>query len=79
MVGVGWQAVHTTAGVPREKVERLASAISDTVRSPQVAAQLRAVGLEPAASSPDELARRMAEDAQHWAPAIRASGFRADQ
>jgi tripartite-type tricarboxylate transporter receptor subunit TctC len=79
IVGIGWQAVHTTAGVPREKVERLASAIADTVRSPQVAAQLQAMGLEPATSSPDELTRRIAEDAQHWAPAIRASGFRADQ
>ncbi len=79
MVGVGWQAVHTTAGAPREKVERLATAIADIVRSPQGAVQLQAMGLEPAGSSPDELARRIAEDAQLWAPAIRASGFRADQ
>jgi len=79
LVGVGWQAVHTTAGAPREKVERIATAIADIVRSPQVTAQFQAMGREPAGISPDELARRMAEDSQLWAPAIRASGFRADQ
>jgi tripartite-type tricarboxylate transporter receptor subunit TctC len=77
--GTGWQAVHTVAGTPRARIERLAAAIGATVRARDVSAQLNAIGLEPVGSTPDELARRMAEDTARWAPAIRASGFRADQ
>ena len=77
--GTGWQAVHTVAGTPRAKIERLAAAIGATVRARDVSAQLNAIGLEPVGSTPDELARRMAQDAARWAPSIQASGFRADQ
>jgi len=44
-----------------------------------VSAQLNAIGLEPVGSTPDELARRMAQDAARWSPSIQASGFQADQ
>jgi len=77
--GTGWQAVHAVAGTPRAKIERLAAAIGATVRARDVSAQLNAIGLEPVGSTPDELARRMAQDAARWAPSIQASGFRADQ
>jgi tripartite-type tricarboxylate transporter receptor subunit TctC len=43
-----------------------------------VSEQLVALGLEPVGSTPDELAKRMAEDSAKWAPAVKASGFRAD-
>jgi tripartite-type tricarboxylate transporter receptor subunit TctC len=77
--GTGWQAVHTVAGTPRAKVERLAAAIAETVRARDIGAQLNAMGLEPVGSTPDELGRRMAEDAARWKPSVQASGFRADQ
>lgn len=75
----GWQAFHTTAGTPRATVERLAAAIGQAVRAPEVTERLLALGLEPAGSSPDELAARIAEDTARWAPVVRASGFRADE
>ena len=78
MVGWGWQAVHTTAGTPRAKIERLSSIIASTIRSAEVSARLTALGLEPVGSSPDELARQIADDALRWGAAIKASGFRAD-
>ena len=78
MVGVGWQAVHTTAGTPRAKIDRLSGLIRDTVRSTRGSAQLAASGLEPVGSTPDELRARIDEDTRLWAPAIRASGFRAE-
>ena len=77
--GTGWQAVHTVAGTPRAKVDRLAAAIATTIRSSEVSAKLTALGLEPVGSTPDELARQMADDAARWAPSVKASGFRADQ
>jgi tripartite-type tricarboxylate transporter receptor subunit TctC len=79
MVGVGWQAVHTTAGTSRTRIDRLSAVIAETIRSAHASAQLTALGLEPVGSTADELAARIAEDTLRWAPAIKASGFRADQ
>jgi tripartite-type tricarboxylate transporter receptor subunit TctC len=73
--GVGWQAVHTTAGTPLAKIDRLAAVIGATIRSREVSVQLTALGLEPVGSTPGELARRITEDNARWAPAVKASGF----
>jgi len=77
--GTGWQAFHTAAGTPRETVDRLALAIASAIKAPEVSERLVALGLEPVGSTPDELARRVAEDTARWAPIVKASGFRADE
>ena len=77
--GVGWQAFHTTAGTPRATIDRLAVAIAAAIKSPEISAQLVALGLEPVGSSPDELALRVAADVARWTPIVKASGFRADE
>lgn len=74
----GWHAFYTTAGTPRETVDRLSAAIASAVRAPEIRERLLALGLEPVGSTADELARRMVEDSAKWAPAVRASGFRAE-
>lgn len=79
MEGTGWQAVHSPSGTPRATIDRLAAAIATTINSREIRAQLIASGLEPVGSTPDELARRIAEDTARWAPIVKASGFRADQ
>jgi tripartite-type tricarboxylate transporter receptor subunit TctC len=75
----GWQAFHTTAGTPQATVERLAAAVAQALRAPEVVERLQALGLEPVGSTPDELAARIAEDTARWAPVVKASGFRADE
>lgn len=77
--GTGWQAFHTSAGTPRPAIDRLSAAIASAIRSPEISAKLLALGLEPAGSTPDELASRVAEDTARWAPIVKASGFRADE
>ncbi len=77
--GDGWQAFHTTAGTPRPIIDRLSAAIALAIRAPEVSERLLATGLEPVGSTPEELARRMAEDTARWAPVVKASGFRADE
>jgi tripartite-type tricarboxylate transporter receptor subunit TctC len=79
MVGTGWQAFHTTARTPRPIIDRLSTAIASAINAPEVKERLLAIGLEPVGSTPDELASRMAEDTARWAPAVKASGFRADE
>jgi tripartite-type tricarboxylate transporter receptor subunit TctC len=77
--GTGWQAFHATAGTPRPTIERLSAAIASAIKAPEVSERLLALGLEPVGSTPEELARRVAEDAARWAPIVKASGFRADE
>ena len=77
--GSGWQAFHTTAGTPRPVIDRLSAAIAAALKAPEVRERLLAIGMEPVGSTPDELARRVADDTVKWAPLVRASGFRADE
>jgi tripartite-type tricarboxylate transporter receptor subunit TctC len=77
--GLGWHAFHTTAGTPRPAIDRLSAAAAAAIKAPEVSERLVALGLEPVGSTPDELARRVVEDIATWRPAIKASGFRADE
>jgi tripartite-type tricarboxylate transporter receptor subunit TctC len=77
--GTGWQAFHTTAGTPRPTIDRLSAAIASAIKAPEVSERLLALGLEPVGSTADELAARIAQDIAAWGPAVKASGFRADQ
>lgn len=77
--GTGWQAFHTRAGTPRETIDRLSGAVASAIKSPDVRARLQGLGLEPLGSTPDEMARVVAEDADRWSPVVKASGFRADE
>jgi tripartite-type tricarboxylate transporter receptor subunit TctC len=77
--GLGWHAFHTAAGTPRAAVDRLSAAIASAIRAPEVSERLLALGLEPVGSTPDELARQIAADIAKWGPAIKESGFRADE
>ena len=74
----GWHAFYVTAGTPRETVGRLSAAIASAIKAPEVRERMLALGLEPVGSTADELARQMADDTGKWAPAVKASGFRAE-
>jgi tripartite-type tricarboxylate transporter receptor subunit TctC len=78
MEGMGWQAFHTTARTPRPTIDRLSTTIAAAIKAPEMNERLLALGLEPVGSTPEELAKRMAEDTVRWAPIVKASGFRVD-
>ncbi|MCC6195137.1 MAG: tripartite tricarboxylate transporter substrate binding protein [Burkholderiales bacterium] len=55
MVYVNWYAIVAPAGVPRPIVDHLNADLRKVVADPEARAQLLAMGLEPAPSSPEEL------------------------
>jgi tripartite-type tricarboxylate transporter receptor subunit TctC len=75
----GWQAFFAPARIPPQIIERISEAIAAAIKSPDIHDRLRALGLEPVGSTADELRKRIADDSAHWAPAVKASGFRADR
>lgn len=74
--GGGWYAAYAPARTPKETVERLAAAIIEGLKVPEVREKLEALGMEPTGLGPAELARIHKADYEKWGPVIRASGFK---
>jgi tripartite-type tricarboxylate transporter receptor subunit TctC len=74
--GTAWYAMYAPAGTPKATIDRIASAVTEAVRSPEVRAKLEPMGLEPTGFGPAELARIHKADYDRWGPVIRASGFK---
>ena len=64
------------AKTPKDAVDRLAAAIGEAIKSPDVREKLEALGMEPTGYGPAELARIHKADYDKWGPVIRASGFK---
>jgi tripartite-type tricarboxylate transporter receptor subunit TctC len=74
--GAGWYAAYAPAKTPKESVDRLAAAIAEAIKSPDVHDKLEALGMEPTGLGPAELARIHKSDYDKWGPVIKASGFK---
>ncbi|MEK6243758.1 MAG: Bug family tripartite tricarboxylate transporter substrate binding protein [Pseudomonadota bacterium] len=74
--GGGWYAAYAPAKTPKETVDRLANAIVEAIRSPDVRDKLEALGMEPTGLGPAELARIHKADYDKWGPVIKASSFK---
>ena len=72
---VNWEGLMAPAGTDRAIVERIAGAVAQATRDPQVAAILAANGLTPVGSSPSEFATMLAADARLWAEAVADAGL----
>lgn len=74
--GKGWYAVYVRAGTSKAAIDRLAKAITEAIRSPEVHKRLEEFGMEPTGLGPEELARIHRRDYERWGPVIKASGFK---
>ena len=74
--GAGWYAAYAPARTPKATVDRLANAIIEAIKSPQVREKLEALGMEPTGLGPDVLADIHKADYNKWGPVIKASGFK---
>jgi tripartite-type tricarboxylate transporter receptor subunit TctC len=69
----GWVGLVGPAGIPDAVATRLNAEVSAVLNEPAVAERLRAIGNEPAASSPDKLKARLASDIAKWTSVIAAA------
>jgi tripartite-type tricarboxylate transporter receptor subunit TctC len=77
--GGGWYAAYAPAKTPKEAIDRLAAAIGEALKSPDVREKLELLGMEPTGYGPAELARIQRADYDKWGPVIKASGFNPNQ
>jgi tripartite-type tricarboxylate transporter receptor subunit TctC len=73
-----WFAVFAPAGTPRDVVARVNAEMQRVFKLPEVADKLKALGLEPWISTPEELASYQASEITKWAKVVKESGAKAD-
>ncbi len=73
-----WFAVFAPAGTPPEIVNRINAEMQRVFKHPDVVDKLKALGLEPWISTPEELARYQANEMIKWAKVVKESGAKAE-
>jgi tripartite-type tricarboxylate transporter receptor subunit TctC len=73
-----WYAFVAPLRTPVEVVQRLNGAIVAALNDPEVAAQLRKLGLDPAPTSSDEAARFIRQEGDKWGALVRQAGIKSE-
>ena len=79
LAATGWYGLFAPAKTPPDVIERYNKAIVDAVRSPEFKDRMLAFGLQPTGTSAAAFADIVQDDSALWVPAIKASGFKADE
>jgi tripartite-type tricarboxylate transporter receptor subunit TctC len=74
-VVTSWNALSVRAGTPPDIIAKLNSEISTVLQMPEIGAQMTDLGMEPLASTPDELTQRLKADADKWRVVIDKAGI----
>lgn len=74
----GWFGMLAPARTPRPIISTLHRAIVDVVRSPDVGDKLLQLGVDPVHSTPDEMARFVADQLTRYRAAVRELDIKAD-
>lgn len=73
-----WFAMYGPGTLPAATAQKLSAAVQAAMKDPALVAKMAALGLDPVASTPAQLAERQKADLEKWARPVKASGFQAD-
>ncbi|MDB5957477.1 tripartite tricarboxylate transporter substrate binding protein [Ramlibacter sp.] len=73
-----WYGLFAPAGTPHEIVLKLHGEIAKAIDTPEMKERFLALGVEPAASTPEQLASLVREDLVRWARIVKDSGAQVD-
>jgi tripartite-type tricarboxylate transporter receptor subunit TctC len=73
-----WFALFAPRGLPNDVLARLNAEVQKALATREVKEVFAAQGMEPAGSTPEQLAAIMAEDIPKWTRAVQASGAKID-
>jgi tripartite-type tricarboxylate transporter receptor subunit TctC len=74
----GWYGFFTTAGTPRELLQKLNDAIVAALSERETSERIEKMALVPAPQSLEEAARFVAAEAEKWGRAVAAAGASAE-
>ncbi len=73
-----WFGILAPAGTPQDVIAKLNTELVRILRSPDMARQLAAQGVEPAYSTPEEFLAVIKSDLQKWGKVIREAGIKGE-
>jgi len=71
----GWNALLAPAATPREVIMKVNSALSDSLKAPNVKQILASSGAEAAAGTPEALTRFLQSEMAKWGKVVKAAGI----
>jgi len=75
---IGWAGLFVPAGVPRDLLVHLSESIAQAMQSPELAANVTALAMVPAAMQTDEFTALVRSDHAFWGKVIRELGVTAN-
>jgi tripartite-type tricarboxylate transporter receptor subunit TctC len=75
---IQWVGLLTTAGTPKEIVDRLNAEVNRAIRDPDLIAKLAAQGVSPAGGTPEEFQTLIATEIHNWTDVARAASIKAE-
>jgi tripartite-type tricarboxylate transporter receptor subunit TctC len=75
---IQWIGLLTTAGTPKEIVERINAEVNRALREPDLIAKFAQQGIVPAGGTPAEFQRTIATDIKNWTETARAANIKAE-
>lgn len=75
----GWYGLFAPAKTPPDFIAKVNGIVVDAIKSPDVSGRLLTMGLQPTGTSAAEMAAIQKRDSAFWAPAVQASGFKAEE
>jgi tripartite-type tricarboxylate transporter receptor subunit TctC len=73
-----WHTLFAPAHTPHDLITRLNTEVRGTLKRPDVAERLAALGVEAVGSTPEELADFLKSEIARWAEVVRRSGAKSD-
>ena len=73
-----WYAILAPAGTPAAVVKKLNADITAALHTPEARTRLRAEGVEPVGSTPQQMAELLRAEFARWGPLVKESGARAE-
>jgi tripartite-type tricarboxylate transporter receptor subunit TctC len=70
-----WFGLFTTAGTPKDIVERLNREVVAVIRKPDIQSRMAGVGAEPVGSSPEDFGKLVRSEKDKWAKVIKAANI----
>lgn len=74
----GWYGLFAPAKTPPDVIKKLNRVIVDAVKSPDVAERMLTLGMQPTGTTTAEFSAIQKQDSAFWAPAVKSSGFTAE-
>jgi tripartite-type tricarboxylate transporter receptor subunit TctC len=75
---IQWVGLLTTAGTPKEIVERLNAEVNRALRDPDMVAKLAVQGISPAGGAPAEFQKVIAAEIRRWTEVARSANIKAE-